>query len=258
MEKNDTVKIRLSKKISLISDFSRKEAEVLIRESKIKVNQKIETSPAFLVDNQDLIQIDEKKIPNKVLSEIKIIAFNKPRGCVVTKSDEKDRKTIYSLLPRQYSNFIYIGRLDINTEGLLLLTNSGSFAREMELPANGFEREYEVRVFGLVTPEKLNRMVKGVSIDRLHYKASHVTIKKRYSDNSKNTLLSIILTTGKNREVRKLMEFFNLKVNRLKRVRYGSIMIGSLPLGGCIEFHRTKTHKLIKEIELKCQKNLTL
>jgi 23S rRNA pseudouridine2605 synthase len=250
--------IRLSKQVSLISKFSRNEAEKLINSGRITVNGSVNKSATSYVKPSDSIKIEGAKTLEKTDKLIKIIALNKPRGFVVTRKDEKNRKTIYSFLPHEFSNYIYVGRLDINSEGLILLTNSGSLAHELEDPINEFEREYEVRVFGYVTPDKINRMIKGVSIDGLHYKAKSVEIKKRKTDDSKNTWLNVVLTSGKNREVRKLMEFFNLTVNRLVRIRYAHFSLNSIPLGAFMEIHRTKTEKVILSVQDKCQKILTL
>lgn len=255
---NLQAKVRLSKQVSLVSKFSRNEAEKLINSGSVSVNGKVVKSATFFVEEGDDIKIEGKGIPIKKISETKIIIFNKPRGFVVTRKDEQNRKTIYSILPNQFSNYIYVGRLDINTEGLVLLTNNSKLAHELEMPENGFEREYEVRVFGIVSEDKIKRMIKGVSIDGMHYKAKSVSVKKRKTDDSKNTWLSIILTTGKNREVRKLMNFFNLRVNRLMRVRYASFVIGNIPLGAYMEVHRTKLAKVISEVEEKCRKNLII
>jgi 23S rRNA pseudouridine2605 synthase len=253
---SDKLQYRLSKLVSLKSKFSRNEAEKIIRDGAVFVNGSKITYPSAIVYEDDKIDIkgfEVKKIPTAV----EIIAFNKPRGFVVTRKDEKQRPTIYSILPKQFSDFTYVGRLDMNTEGLILLTNNAKIAHELEDPQNGFEREYEVRVFGLINDDKIDRMQKGVSIDGMHYKAKSVTIKKKKSDSSKNTWLSVILETGKNREVRKLLDFFNLRVNRLVRVRYGDVLLSGLPLGAYISFHRTKLTKFIQSIEEKCGKKIT-
>jgi 23S rRNA pseudouridine2605 synthase len=254
---NEENKNRLSKQIALISKFSRNEAEKLIHAGRVLVNGSKITSATYYVTPEDKIQIKGEAI-RKAPSEVKIIAFNKPRGFVVTRQDEKGRKTIYSILPPEFSNYVYVGRLDMNTEGLILLTNSGKIAHELEDPANGFEREYEVRVFGIVSEDKLNRMHKGVSIDSLHYKAKSVFVKKKKEETSKNTWLTVILDTGKNREVRKLMEFFNLQVNRLVRVRYANVALSGLPIGAYTPLHRTKLAKVTAEIESKCGKKVAL
>lgn len=244
-----------------MSNFSRNEAEKLINQKKVKVNGEVINSATFFVTKEDKIIIEGVK-PDKIATKIKdisIIALNKPRGLVVTRKDEKNRKTIYSILPSQYANYIYIGRLDMQSEGLILLTNSGDLAHAMESPKNEFEREYEVRVFGYLTPDKINRMTKGVSIDGLLYKAKSVTIKKRKGEDSANTWLSIVLVTGKNREVRKLMEFFNLSVNRLVRVRYGNVLLNaSMPVGSYMPLHRTKLAKILTEVSQKCGKDFNI
>jgi 23S rRNA pseudouridine2605 synthase len=247
---------RLSKQVSLISKFSRNEAEKLINSGKVFVNGKCTTSATMFVSSEDKIEIKGEGLMREP-SQIKLIAFNKPKGFIVTKKDESGRKTIFDILPKQLSSFMYVGRLDMNTEGLLLLTNSGRLAHEFEDPENGFEREYEVRVFGLITEEKINRMQKGVTIDGLHYKAKAVFIKKRKTDDSKNTWLTVILDTGKNREVRKLMEFFNLRVNKLIRVRYANVSLSGLPLGSYMELHRTKLAKILQLVEEKCGKKVS-
>lgn len=253
-----TVGVRLSKQIALVSKFSRNEAEKLINAGHVTVNGKVVKSATFYVNQDDAVKINNASYAPKADAAIKVYAFHKPRGLVVTKSDEKNRKTIYSVLPPFLSNYVYIGRLDMNTEGLILLTNSGNLAHEMESPKNEFEREYDVRVFGTIDAHKIDRMTKGVSIDGLHYKAKSVTIKKQQTRDSKNVWLTVTLTTGKNREIRKLMEFLNLKVNRLIRTKYDSVSLGKLPVGGIIELHRSKLAKIVASVSKKCQKPLTL
>ena len=247
---------RLSKKVALVSKFSRNEAEKLINSGKVSVNGTVVRSATQFVGEEDVVKIEGEKLA-KPLSEIKILAMHKPKGFVVTRNDEKGRKTIYSLIPPQFSNYIYIGRLDMNSEGLLLLTNSGDLAHEMELPANGFEREYEVRVFGFLDEKKFDRMQKGVTIDGMHYKVKSVSIKKRKNDDSKNTWLTIILETGKNREIRKLMEFFNLSVSRLIRVKYANVALSALPLASYMELPKAKVLKVLKEVEKQCGKKFS-
>lgn len=255
-EQKTQITNRLSKQVSLVSRFSRNEAEKLIHSGKVFVNGEKITSATSIVSIEDKIEI-KGFATNEIPTEIKIIAFNKPRGFVVSKKDEKGRSTIYSILPKQFANYVYVGRLDMNTEGLILLTNNSKIAHELEDPNNQFEREYEVRVFGLITEEKLKRMQKGVSIDGMHYKAKSVAIKKQKTSDSKNAWLKIILETGKNREVRKLVEFFNLRVNRLIRVRYASVNLAQIATGQCLELHQRKITQVVKSIEDKCKKKIT-
>ena len=160
--------------------------------------------------------------------------YHKPAGLVVTEKDPEGRPTIFTALAAQgLPRVLTIGRLDINTEGLLLLTNDGELARHLELPANGWKRRYRVRVHGTVKPEKLAALANGVTVDGIRYGAIEATMER--DQTSANVWLNLTLSEGKNREVRRVMEHMDLKVNRLIRLAYGPFQLGHLPEGAAKE-----------------------
>jgi 23S rRNA pseudouridine2605 synthase len=216
---------RVAKIIARYSTYSRREAESLIEEGRIKVNGKIIDSPAVNITDEAI------KIDNKLLlqnQETKVWIFHKPKGYITTQSDPSGRPTVFSLLPVRMQKLITIGRLDINTEGLLLLTNDGDFARKMELPASKIRRTYRVRVHGKLQMERLSKLKNGITIEGVYYKSIDVALEKTVATNS---WLKISLIEGKNREIKKVLQYFGLEVNRLIRISFGDFSLRDLPAG---------------------------
>lgn len=220
---------RLAKVIARTGYCSRREAEKLIIDGLVKVNGVIETNLATLITDQSI------KVKNKLLAtkeKTKLWLFNKPRGYIVTNNDPKKRKTIFSILPKDMPRVITIGRLDMDTEGLLLLTNNGDLARYIELPSTGWTRQYKVKVHGFTTKLKadIERLAKnGVNIDGTKYGPVKISIE---SEGNTNTWLKVSINEGKNKEVRNIMEYFGLKVIKLTRIAYGPFHLGTnQPLG---------------------------
>ena len=217
--------IRIAKVIAQSGHCSRREAEALILEGRVKVNGATIDSPAtFITDHS--IKIDGKLINAK--QEVRLWLFHKPVGYLTTTKDPEGRKTIFDLLSKRMPRTISVGRLDFNTEGLLLLTTSGEVARYMELPKNKWIRKYRVRVFGKLNIERLKRLEKGIVVDGVRYKSIKVEVEVEKASNS---WLKISLEEGKNREIRKVMEYLGLQVNRLIRVSYGPFSLGNLAVG---------------------------
>ena len=212
--------------ITTISDnCSRREAERLIEDGVVKVNGKIIDSPAILITDQSI------KIYDKLINPYqkpKIWVFHKPKNTVVSNNDPQNRKIIFDILPENLPRVITIGRLDINTEGLLLLTNNGDIARYIELPKTAWSRVYRVRVFGKINMEKLQKLEKGIKINGVKYGAIKVEMER---EGDFNSWLKVTLKEGKNREIKKVLEYFDLKVNRLIRISFGPFHLGSLPIG---------------------------
>jgi 23S rRNA pseudouridine2605 synthase len=238
---------RLSKYLSIFAQVSRREAEKEIMSGSVKINNELPKNAAVLVTKTDIVMFKNRRImPSvKILEksqEIECFSIYKPTGVIVTRSDEKNRKTVYNLLPKEMQNFHYIGRLDFNSEGLLFFTNNPKFARDLENPKNKIPRVYHVKVHGMLDEKKLNRMQKGVIIEGEGYRPEKISVLPRTSESSTNTWLEITLTTGKNREIRKLCEFFNLQVVKLVRFSFGAFSIK--------DFSREKIHK-ISEREVK-------
>ena len=220
---------RIAKVIADSGHCSRREAEKLIFEGRVRVNGKIIESPALLISDES-IKIDNKLINNKQKTRLWI--FHKPAGFLTSSTDPKNRKTIYNILPSDLPRLISIGRLDYNSEGLLLMTTNGELARYVELPKTGWIRKYRVRVHGKINEYRLKNLINGITIDNIKYKFSEVKIEK---SNSTNSWLILSLKEGKNREIRKVMEFFGLKVNRLVRISYGPFNLGNLYKGNMRE-----------------------
>ena len=218
--------LRIAKFIAQSGIASRRQAEKMILEKRVEVDGEIISSAALNINKESKVRVDGREIYKQ--KKLRVWSFFKPDGVIVTNRDNKNRKTIYDILPKNLENVISIGRLDINSEGLILLTNSGEFARYLELPVNNFERQYKVRVHGDVDFNKINLIEKGITIDGVSYSKNKITIGKKTGANS---WLSITLREGKNREIRKLFKHIDLSVNRLLRVSYGPFKLNDMKKG---------------------------
>lgn len=228
---------RIAKVMARAGLCSRREAERWIAEGRVQVNGAIIPTPATLVSDDDQIIVDGKVIAGK--EKTRLFLYHKPAGLVTTHKDEQGRPTVFENLPAELPRLISVGRLDINTEGLLLLTNDGALSRYMELPQNKMERVYRVRAYGRPSESKFAKIKKGVRVDGTIYKADQIELEKIQGD---NTWLTLTLSEGKNREVRKMLEAVDLKVNRLIRTSYGPFHLGNLPKGSVLEI-KTKMLK---------------
>jgi len=217
---------RIAKVIARAGLASRREAEAWIAAGRVSVNGKPITSPALNVAASDRITIDGQPLPRR--TRTRLFLCNKPRGLVTTHSDPEGRPTIFGALPKHLPRLISVGRLDMNTEGLLLLTNDGGLARALELPATGWVRRYRVRALGRVTQETLDGLKKGVTVDGIHYGPIEATLERQLES---NCWLAVAIREGKNREVRRVMESLGLKVSRLIRVAFGPFELP--PLAEC-------------------------
>lgn len=229
---------RIAKALARAGLCSRRDAERLIEEGRVSVNGKVLDTPATKVTAADRIVVDGK--PIRSAERTRLWRYYKPRGLVTTHKDEKGRPTVFEHLPDNLPRVISVGRLDFNSEGLLLLTNDGSLARRLELPSNGWTRRYRVRVFGKLEQADLDRLKKGVTIDGVAYGPVEAVLDRQQGGNAWAT---ISLKEGKNREVRRLMEFIGVKVNRLIRVSFGPFHLGLLKEGAVDEV----PYKAIKE-----------
>ena len=225
MTENTSKGIRIAKVIAHAGHCSRREAEALIAEGRVQVNGVLIDTAATLITDQAI------KIDNKLLAQtndIRLFLFHKPAGTITTNKDPQDRKTIFDLLPKNLPRLISIGRLDYNTEGLLLFTTNGDLARLIELPKTKWIRKYRARVFGHLNHERLRKLENGITVDGVRYGSIKVEIDVEKDSNS---WLTISITEGKNREIRKVMEELGLKVNRLIRTSFGPFTLGKLGVG---------------------------
>jgi 23S rRNA pseudouridine2605 synthase len=235
--------MRIAKKIAESGAASRREAEKLIAEGRVSVNGEVVTTPVFFVDDSHEIAIDGKPIGKKS-EKLVVWKMNKPKGYLTTKRDPKGRKTVFDLFPKTEDRLLYIGRLDYNSEGLLLFTNDGNFSRKLELPATGLSRSYKVRFHGNLTKEKIEKLKNGVTVDGIHY--GPIAVKLIKQDKSNNWAV-LTLKEGKNREIRKVLESLGCTVNRLIRISYGTVSLGNLPSGKVEKLPEKEIQKLVKE-----------
>lgn len=217
---------RIAKRLARAGICSRRDAERWIAEGRVSVNGSKLTTPAFLVQPDDQIRVDGKPVAGP--EKTRLWLYHKPRGLMTTHRDPQGRPTVFETLPPGLPRVISVGRLDFNSEGLLLLTNDGALARRLELPATGWLRRYRVRVNGLPHPEHLARLAKGISIDGVAYGPIVASIERQQGDNA---WLVIGLREGKNREVRRVMEHLGHQVSRLIRVAYGPFQLGNIESG---------------------------
>ena len=222
----------LSKKVSEINQISRKQAETIIKEKNIIVNGVLETRPFIKVIDTDIIELDKD-----FQKKINVLILNKPKGCITSKKDEKNRSIVYDYLPKKFHHFHYIGRLDYNSEGLLIMTDNTSFKRYMESPKSKVKRVYLVNVVGTFNEIKLKSMNKKIYSD-ISYERPKV--KLVHSNKNKHTLRFELLE-GKNREIRNICEIFNLNVEKLKRISFGKFSIKAIP------YSKYKEMKIISE-----------
>jgi 23S rRNA pseudouridine2605 synthase len=221
---------RIAKVIARAGLCSRRDAERLIEDGRVTLNGKTLKTPAVNVTAGDSIRVDGRLLPQK--EEARLWRYHKPAGLVVSHKDPEGRPTVFEKLREQLPRVVSIGRLDINTEGLLLLTNDGELARQMETPASGWIRRYRVRAYGKADDASLARIAKGVEIDGVKYGPVEARIDQAKGD---NLWLSFAIREGKNREVKKLCEHLGLTVNRLIRVSFGPFLLGEMERGGIEE-----------------------
>lgn len=221
---------RIAKRIARAGLCSRRDAERWIEQGRVSVNGKTLKTPACVVSADDTIIVDGKPLPGAGLT--RLFLYHKPAGLVTTNRDEKSRATIFDHLPDGLPRVVTIGRLDMNTEGLLLLTNDGELARHLELPATGWSRRYRVRVHGRVDEQRLIDLKKDFTLEGVRYKGIEAKLEKTQGSNA---WLTIVLREGKNREIRKVMDSLDLPVTRLIRTAYGPFNLGDLPKGGAQE-----------------------
>ncbi len=215
---------RIAKVLARAGLCSRRDAERWVEDGRVKVNGEVLTSAARNVRDSDQIVVDGNPLPQK--EKTKLWRYHKPAGLVTTHKDEKGRPTVFDELRNELPRVVSVGRLDLNSEGLLLLTNDGELARELEHPSRGWVRRYRVRVHGRVEPERLEDLKNGVTVEGVRYGPIQASLEREQG--AANAWLVMSLTEGKNREIRKVLAHLGLSVTRLIRVSYGPFQLGSL------------------------------
>jgi 23S rRNA pseudouridine2605 synthase len=221
---------RIAKVMARAGLCSRRDAERWIAEGRVSVNGRVLDSPALVVGAGDDVRVDGK--PLAAPERMRLWRYHKPAGLVTTHRDEKGRRTVFEALPATLPRVISVGRLDLNSEGLLLLTNDGGLARRLELPATGWVRRYRVRVHGAPDAAALAGLAKGITIEGVAYGPIEARLDKTQGSNA---WVTVALREGKNREVRRVLEHLGLPVTRLIRLAYGPFQLGHLPRGAVEE-----------------------
>ena len=221
---------RIAKALARAGVASRRGAERMIEAGRVKVNGTLLTTPAFLVTDKDRIEVDNEPIADK--EPPRLWRYHKPNGLLTTHNDPGGRPTVFENLPEDLPRVISVGRLDMTSEGLLLLTNDGEMARQLELPSTAWARRYKARAYGKVTQVQLDKLMKGVMIDGVRSGPIEAVLDKQQGTNA---WMSITIREGKNREIRRALDTLGLKVNRLIRISYGPFQLGDLVRGGMEE-----------------------
>lgn len=240
---------RIAKLIARAGVCSRREAEKLIADGRVTLDGQKVDSPALNVADVSRIAVDGKRL--KAPNTINLWKYHKPRGVISTRKDTHNRPTIYDDIPQEHGHLVNIGRLDAESEGLLLFTNNGDFARALTLPSSNIERIYEVTVSGEIPGDMSTKVHKGLTVEGIRYRPSKCKIVKKLKNDQ--TLLTFTLTEGKNREIRNICAFFNLRVKKLKRITYGGISLGNLPKSEFREVAQNELTPRIRQILDKCQ-----
>lgn len=234
---------RIAKYLARAGVASRREVERLIEAGEVTVNGQKLTSPAVKVTGKELIKVGRKTI--KAPDSSRLWRYHKPAGLITTTNDPAGRRTIFDELPKSLPRVVTVGRLDLTTEGLLLLTNDGELARFLELPKSALQRTYRVRAKGTVTQLKIDELASGITVEGVKYQPIKAVFDREMGANS---WLTVTLTEGKNREVRKALESVGLTVNRLIRVSYGPFILADLKPGQVDEVPPDLLHAALAEL----------
>lgn len=232
---------RIAKVMARAGVASRRDAEKMILAGRVAVNGTVTTSPALDVMPSDKVTLDGK--PIDAPQPARLWLYYKPVGLVTSAKDEKGRQTVFDTMPEGMPRVMSVGRLDLNSEGLLLLTNDGELKRAMELPSSGIPRTYRARTFGDISQTRLEDLIEGITIDGMHYGKIDANMERR---TGRNQWIELTLTEGKNREVRRVLEHLGLKVSRLLRTSYGPFQLADLPRGAAVEIRQVDVERFVR------------
>ncbi len=240
---------RIAKLLARAGIASRREVERIIAEGRVKLNGELVTTPATVLKNLRGITVDDK--PVAVAAPARLFRFHKPEGLITAERDPAGRPTIYNALinalPSGTPRVMPVGRLDLNTEGLLLLTNDGELKRAMELPSSGIPRTYRARTYGDISQSRLEDLSEGIEIEGVRYGSINANMERR---TGRNQWVELTLTEGKNREVRRVLEHLGLEVSRLIRTAYGPFPLGDIARGAVIEVRQHDVETFRKALKL--------
>ncbi|MEC9066473.1 pseudouridine synthase [Altererythrobacter marinus] len=233
---------RIAKLLARAGVASRREVERMIADGRVSLHGKVLETPATIIPSLRGVSVDGKPVGKA--DRTRLFAFHKPTGLITAERDPRGRPTIYAALrnalPRDAGRVMPVGRLDLNTEGLLLLTNDGELKRAMELPASGIPRTYRARTFGEITQDRLESLIEGITIDGVRYGRIDANMERR---TGRNQWIELTITEGKNREIRRVLEHLGLQVSRLIRTGYGPFAIGDLPRGQAVEIPKQQVER---------------
>lgn len=240
---------RIAKLLARAGVASRREVERMIAEGRVKLGEEVLTTPNTVLESLRGVTVDGQ--PVKAPEPVRLFVFHKPSGLLTAENDPAGRPTIYTALrnalPPGTPRLMPIGRLDYNTEGLLLMTNDGGLKRAMELPSSGVPRTYRARAFGDVTQEQLESLIEGIEIDGVRYGRIDANMERR---TGRNQWIEMTITEGKNREVRRVLEHMGLEVSRLLRVSYGPFQLLDLPRGAAVEIRQVDVERFVKSLRM--------
>lgn len=233
---------RIAKLLARAGIASRREVERMIADGRVAIDGKVLDTAATIIPTLRGVTVDGNLVGKA--EPTRLFAFHKPTGLLTAERDFTGRATIYdalrNALPQDAPRLMPVGRLDLNTEGLLLLTNDGGLKRQMELPASGIARCYRARTFGVVTQDQLEALIEGVTIEGVRYGSIDANMERR---TGRNQWIEVSITEGKNREVRRVLEYLDLKVSRLIRTAYGPFELGELGRGQAVEIRKHELGK---------------
>jgi len=239
---------RIAKLLARAGVASRREVERMIADGRVAIGGKVVETPATVLPNLRGVTVDGNPVAKA--ERTRMFRFHKPAGLLTAERDFSGRPTIYAALrnamPQDAPRVMPVGRLDLSTEGLLLVTNDGEAKRLMELPANGIPRTYRARTFGEISQARLEELMEGITVDGVHYGQIDANLERR---TGRNQWVEMTLTEGKNREVRRVLEHLGLKVSRLIRTAYGPFVLGNLPRGGVEEVRREELERFLSSVK---------
>lgn len=238
---------RIAKLLARAGIASRREVERMIEDGRVALDGKVLDTPATFLTTLIGITVDGKPVGK--IEAARLFMFNKPTGLLTAERDMAGRPTIYAALtnalPKNAPRLMPVGRLDMNTEGLLLLTNDGELKRAMELPSSGIPRTYRARAFGEITQAQLEELMMGITIDGMHYGRIDANLER---STGRNKWIEMTIKEGKNREVRNVLEHLGLEVSRLMRITYGPFELGNLPRGAAVEIPQVQVERFRKDL----------